>query len=195
MKYPSMEESFYSPAQQYQANGLYSQMPQYAVPGQYQQPMAGYPMQSMYPGQEYVNSSAYYPAMPYTASPYYTPPIPQPEPASLSSSRQSITEEEIKERINAKIDSIIEAQKTEMLSNQIEKLTDRVQKLSRNFAPPGPSYSSPSQASMGPESISSSYAGQVCGNDEDISTRLRQLASESMKKTQPRSAGRRLPDW
>ena len=146
----------------------------------------------MYPGQEYVNSAAYYPAMPYTASPYYTPPIPQPDPASLSSSKPSISEEEIKERINAKIESIMEAQKTEMLSNQIERLTDRVQKLSRNIESqpsPTPSRYSPGDSARGEASLSSSYG------DDNISQRLKQLASESMKKAQPRGSGRKLPDW
>lgn len=188
--YPSMEEAFYAPMQQ-ASNGqhaLYSPYPNPGYTPMMMQP-AG-PIASMYPGQEYVNSSAYYPAMPYTASPYYTPPIPQPDPASLSSSKPSISEEEIKERINAKIESIMEAQKTEMLSNQIERLTDRVQKLSRNIeAQPSPSRYSPEDSARGEASLGSSYG------DDDISKRLKQLASESMRKAQPRGSSRKLPDW
>ena len=188
--YPSMEEAFYAPMQQQQnPQGLYSPYPTPGYPPMMMQaPGPQYPgVSSMYPGQEYVNSAAYYPAMPYTASPYYTPPIPQPDPASLSSSKPSITEEEIKERINAKIESIMEAQKTEMLSNQIERLTDRVQKLSRNIE--APSRYSPGDSARGEASLSSSYG------DDNISQRLKQLASESMKKAQPRGSGRKLPDW
>ena len=184
--YPSMEEAFYAPMQQANPQGIYSQYPGQGYPPMMMQPGQPYPgVASMYPGQEYVNSAAYYPALPYAASPYYTPLIPQPEPASLSSSKPSITEEEIKERINAKIESIMEAQKTEMLSNQIERLTDRVQKLSRNIE------GQPSSARSDP-SLSTPYGG---GGDDDISQRLKQLASESMKKAQPRGSGRKLPDW
>ena len=204
--YPGFDEPAYYPQQTVGSchPGLYNPMPlqQQQQPMPYATMMQGYPgpVGSLYPGQEYVNSAGYYPPMPYTSSPYYTPPIPQPEPPSLSSSKPSISEEEIKERINSKIESIMEAQKTEMLSNQIEKLTDRVQKLSRNIeyshsSPPSSGLSSgysPDEA-RAPANLSSyENAG---GDDDDISHRLKQLASESMKRTQTRSSGRKIPNW
>jgi hypothetical protein len=146
------------------------------IQGQYQ---AGPP----YPG--YALSQAYDPhmyqtiAQPYQYQPISQPAYQQPTYAPLSSGE---TEEQLREKINSKIDAIIETQRenskeqrAELLSSQIDKLTRKVQKLSTALE--GQRYEKPK--------------AEPLSADADVAERLRALAAES-KEAMSR---RKLPDW
>ena len=130
----------------------------------YYPPQAGY--QAYDPGMYQPMAQAYQPVS-----------YQQPTYSSLSSGE---TEDQMREKINAKIDAIIEAQResskeqrTDLLSTQIDKLTRKVHKLSAAL-----------------EQKSSPRAEHLSA-DADVAERLRALAEES-KEAMSR---RKMPDW
>ena len=154
------------------------------------QPMAPVPMpmpmQSQY-------SSAVMPPVPqgYMAAPYFVPMQQGETPTAPSvSSQPSITEESLREKINSKIESIMESQKANILSNRIERLTDKVQKLSRNIEIQS-SIAAPRAAS------STESVRHVSDNSsEELDRRLRRLAAESSKRAaRANERARTMPDW
>jgi hypothetical protein len=110
------------------------------------------------------------------ATPYYTYPAPAlPEPAQTSlrtvAPQPSTTEETLQQKVDAKIDAIMAAHKTDMLSQQITRLTDKVQKLSHNIA-----------------AERNDTASSTMGSEEgEMSRRLRKLAAESGRRPIPES--------
>jgi len=111
----------------------------------------------------------------------YSYPYPCPAPATLSASNDDA--EDLRERINAKIDSILSTQrsnqkklqdqKTDLLNQKIDTLTHKVQTLS--------------------SSISETNADKKLSSldDAEIARRVRKLASEGKAK----SPSQRIPDW
>jgi hypothetical protein len=94
---------------------------------------------------------------------------------SLSSPNQSnVSEESLRSKINSKIESIMEMQKADMLSNQIERLTDKVHKLSRNI--------SMNAGSKGESTGSTPISSAPSDREEELNTRLKRLAAESSRK-------------
>lgn len=115
------------------------------------------PYQAPYPQYQYPSQ---YAAAPYT-----------PEPVCA---QPSITEDALREKINTKIDSIMESHRSEVLSNQIERLTDKVQVLSHSLQ----------AAHARPSPMPASLAEP--DRDEELSKRLKRLAAESSKQLHPR---------
>lgn len=123
---------------------------------------------------------------PYMASQYYPMPGgPQPDSCAKSTinSQSAITEESMHAKINAKIDSIMEVHKAEVLGNQIERLTDKVQKLSNKLDYAQVSKESRLQSSFDsadcrPVSLSSSSDTP----DAELTRRLKKLAAESSRR-------------
>jgi hypothetical protein len=90
------------------------------------------------------------------------------------SSQPSITEDILREKINTKIDTIMESHRSEVLSNQIERLTDKVQALSHNL------HAAHARPLPAPASLAEPEG------DEELTKRLKRLAAESSKKLHPR---------
>jgi hypothetical protein len=147
----------------------------------YYPPQAGY--QAYDPGMYQTMAQPYQPyqpmAQPYQpmAQAYQPVSYQQPTYSSLSSGE---TEDQMREKINAKIDAIIEAQResskeqrADLLSTQIDKLTRKVHKLSAAL-----------------EQKSSPRAEHLSA-DADVAEQLRALAEES-KEAMSR---RKMPDW
>jgi cysteine sulfinate desulfinase/cysteine desulfurase-like protein len=111
--------------------------------------------------------------MGYTNSPYYTYTVGPNAATEIAargiSSKPSVTEESLQQKVDAKIDSIMSAHKADMLSQQISRLTDKVQKLSNNIE-----YK---QSGVSSSSISASESGET-----EMSRRLRKLAAESSRR-------------
>jgi hypothetical protein len=142
--------------------------------------MAGYPpgpgqpagyVQAPYP----VQAPPSLPGFPatFTNSPYYTysiGPNTAPNLAQQSiAAKPPITEENLQQKVDAKIESIMSAHKADMLSQQISRLTDKVQKLSNNIE-------------LKKSGISSS---SIDSDETEMSRRLRKLAAESSRRAVP----------
>lgn len=148
---------------------------------------AGMAMAAPYPPTGYV--PAPYPAMPsaYMAAPYFVPAMQQQDPNGSQplASKPQVTEDGLREKINSKIDSILEMQKTDMLSSRIERLTDKVQKLSRNIEAHG--------AASGYTATESIKSGDEGG---ELKARLKRLAAESGKRAaRAQDRENSVPDW
>jgi hypothetical protein len=103
-------------------------------------------------------------------------------------SSSCLSEEALRQKINSKIDSIMESHKTEMLSSQVEKLSDRVHRLSRNLdRDTNTRARSESPRSISPVTrVSSSFEPDT---DREIRRRLSSLAKETGRTAS------RMPDW
>ena len=168
----------------YPAEDMYMQA-NYAPMPQAVYTMSGYPaaqgqpatiMQAPYTLPVQPMPSAY-PAV-YTNSPYYQYPVApaaqaagDPSQRSIAS-QQSITEETLQKKVDSKIEAIMAAHKTDMLSQQISRLTDKVQKLSNNIEY---KQSSASPRHGGLSSTSDS-------DESEMSRRLKKLAAESGRR-------------
>ena len=141
---------------------------------------AGYPGYAM-PARLCDDYQVYQPPANYVPPPQY--------PAYEQGMSQNVgareTEDQLREKINSKIDAIIEAQRAstkdqraDQLSSQIERLTRKVQKLSSALERESP---------RAEAKLSSGLS-----SDADVADRLRSLAEES-KKAMGRS--RKVPDW
>ena len=139
--------------------------------------MAGYPpgpgqpagyVQTPYP----IPSAATMPGYPvtYTNSPYYTYTVAPNVNADVAqrsiAAKSPITEENLQQKVDAKIDSIMSAHKADMLSQQISRLTDKVQKLSNHIE-----YKQTGISSSAHDS-----------GETEMSRRLRKLAAESSRR-------------
>jgi outer membrane murein-binding lipoprotein Lpp len=155
----------------YPAEDVYVQAG-YAAAGPVGYTMAGYPQGPGQPAYMQAPYTVQQPAMPqgypvtYAGSPYYAYPVAAAPVQALSQpvSQPQITEDSLQQKVDAKIDSIMTAHKADMLSQQISRLTDKVQKLSNHM----------DQAK--PTGLSSS------DSDDEMSRRLRKLAAESSRR-------------
>jgi len=116
----------------------------------------------------------------YGGSPYYTYPVGAgviPEATQRQLSAQPITTvETLQQKVDAKIESIMSAHKTDMLSQQITRLADKVSKLTNHIE-----YQQcvGDRASLPDVSVGSS------GEENEMSKRLRKLAAESSRRASP----------
>lgn len=130
---------------------------------------------------------------PYMASAYL---VQQPQDPALQygagvATQRSITEESLRDKINTKIESIMDSHRTELMSTQIENLTDKVQKLSRNIE--AQSFTErAARSSSCPPGEAKSIASE--SPDEELSKRLRRLAAESSRRAAV-SPGESIPTW
>jgi hypothetical protein len=159
--------------------------PQPMGPGVYT--MAGYPQGPM-PGAAYMQApyTTTLPAAPqaymqaYAGSPYYSYPVGATaiqEQASRPVAAQSqISEEALQQKVDSKIEAIMSAHKTDILSQQITRLTDKVQKLSNNIE---------YQQSAGDRAGLS--AASTDPSENEMSRRLRKLAAESSRRASSES--------
>ena len=121
----------------------------------------------------------------YAGSPYCTYPIgaatttattlPEPAQRPLAAAQPTITEETLQQKVDSKIDAIMNAHKTDMLSQQISRLTDKVQKLTNNIE----LRQSDRAGLASPPSIDS--------DENEMSRRLRKLAAESGRRASSES--------
>lgn len=172
----------------YPADDMYMQA-NYAPVGPTVYTMAGYPQG---PGQPtaYVQAPYSLPPTPvpqgystaYTGNPYYPYPVGAttlPEPAQRGVAAQPpITEETLQQRVDSKIEAIMSAHKTDMLSQQISRLTDKVQKLSNNIE-------HKSCAASDRSGLASSSSHDP--DESEMSRRLRKLAAESGRRASSES--------
>ena len=147
--------------------------------------------------QPYVQSS--YPS-PYMAAPYTA------DPPGVAA-QPPISEEALREKINSKIESIMDSHRSEVLSSQIERLTDKVGRLSRDLkdaqarpcAAPASlaSYAHPSDYTpvsshapiTSPNPSSSYYDPPSLSSperDDELNRRLKRLAAESSRQLRQR---------
>jgi hypothetical protein len=167
----------------YPADDMYMQA-SYAPVGPPVYTMAGYPPAPGQPPAGYMQAAYPVPLAPlpqgfataYTGSPYCPYPINAAAPPQDTAQRgvaaqPALTEETLQQKVDSKIDAIMTAHKTDMLSQQISRLTDKVQKLSNNIEL--------SQSERG--GLSSSSSDTTAGGDE-MSRRLRKLAAESSRR-------------
>ena len=107
-------------------------------------------------------------------------------------SNPGVNEDSLREKINSKIESIMESQKAQVLSTQTERLTDKVQKLSFHIE----NNSRMAQNSSNVASPSN-IASSAPSSEDNISRRLKELAAESSKLARGGrdSKSRSLPDW
>ena len=111
----------------------------------------------------------------YAGSPYYTYPAPVlPDLTQRQLSAQTpVTEETLQQKVDSKIEAIMSAHKTDMLSQQISRLTGQVQKLSKNIE-----YQHwPTDRANSSEISATSDDPQ----ENEMSRRLRKLAAESSR--------------
>lgn len=167
----------------------------YGEPSIYAQ--AGFPGYQQPLGYQYAPT---YPAPTYPASfPLAAPPV--------ACQEEAVSTQDLHERINAKIDSIINAQrasaqeqKADLLGSQIERLTRKVQKLSASMEgrrEDGFCHALAAKQRGGgdEEEELESHENRVESRlrDESIASRLRRLAAES--KLRERRAEQHIPDW
>jgi len=105
------------------------------------------------------------------------------------SSNPGVNEDSLREKINSKIESIMESQKAQVLSTQIERLTDKVQKLSNHIE-------INSRMAQASNNISSprNIASSAPSGEDNISRRLKELAAESSKLAR-KDDRRSIPNW
>jgi hypothetical protein len=143
--------------------------------------MAGYPA---YPGQQPVSyMQAPYPPPPtptpqgytgaFNGTPYYPYPISTAVNAPPTNHRNIevqplITEDTLQQKVDAKIEAIMNSHKTEMLTQQISRLTNTVQRLSKNIE-----FNQSDRPGLSSVSTPSSC------HENEMSRRLRKLAAES----------------
>jgi hypothetical protein len=169
----------------YPADDMYMQAGYAPIgPGQPVYTMAGYPTglaPGLAPPAGYVQAP--FPVQPqppmpnfpiaYTNSPYYTYAVGPTATTDLAargvSAKPPVTEETLQQKVDAKIESIMSAHKADMLSQQISRLTDKVQKLSNNIE-----YK---QSGVPSSTISASESGET-----EMTRRLRKLAAESSRR-------------
>lgn len=162
----------------------------------YMPPAPSIPIGSVYPG---AASPGFMPGMtpPRHMQQFHTIDAPvqcQPAAPVTPTISSRITEDELDHKINSQINSIMAAHKAEALCSKVEKLTDKVQKLSRNMeisqsSPPEVS----SRSEFSPPPVHSRYApshsieSSASSHDNEISSRLRRLAAESNRRVSSRS--------
>ena len=149
-----------------------------------------------YAPQPYMAQS--YSPQPYMQSPYSAPYMSAPEPVAA---QPAITEEVLRDKINSKIESIMDSHRSEVLSNQIERLTDKVGKLSRDLqarpcAAPASlsSHSTYSPISThapitSPNPSSDYYSSSSVSSleeNEELNRRLKRLAADSSRQLRKR---------
>jgi hypothetical protein len=141
-----------------------------------------------------------YMAQPYSPQPYMQSPYSAPyEPVAPTVSAQpAITEEVLRDKINSKIESIMDSHRSEVLSSQIERLTDKVGKLSRDLkdanarpcAAPATLASHSTYAPISSPNPSSSYytPSRLSSpeQDEELKRRLKRLAADSNRQLRQR---------
>ena len=132
-------------------------------------------------------------------------------PASLHPSLQSSAApnaEELRERIDQRIDSILNSQKTAALGSQLDKLSERVSRLTQDLVSTqhsarqqSPRRSSPprrTESSYGDSTFHDGLSSEA--EDENIARRLRALAAESSMRAERADKrkgrlGSGMPDW
>jgi hypothetical protein len=143
-----------------------------------------------YAPQPYMAQS--YSTYPYMQSPYSTPYMSAPEPVAA---QPAITEEALREKINSKIESIMDSHRSEVLSSQIERLTDKVGKLSRDLqtrpcaAPATLASHSTHDPITSPNPSSAYYTSSSISSpehDEELTRRLKRLAADSNRQLRKR---------
>ncbi len=120
----------------------------------------------------------------YTASPYCTYPIgaasattlPDASQRSVAAAQPPITEETLQQKVDSKIDAIMNAHKTDMLSQQISRLTDKVQKLTNNI-----------ELRQSDRVGLSSSTPSLDSDEGEMSRRLKKLAAESGRRASSES--------
>jgi hypothetical protein len=175
-------QSMYPPQGPYQAGPIYTSAGYssagYSSPGYtqqaYQAPVYPQPTpfysQQAYPQQAYsapVYTQQAYPYQAYPSQYVSASCTPDPAPASL-------TEDSLREKINTKIDSIMDTHRAEVLSTQIERLGDKVQRLSRHLE------ATHVRPDPGPATL------EEPERDEELTKRLKRLAAESSKRLKER---------
>lgn len=117
----------------------------------------------------------------YAGSPYYTYPVGAVGSAVLPditqrqvSAQSPITEEALQQKVDSKIEAIMSAHKTDLLSQQISRLTDKVQKLSKNIES--------QQFATDRVGLSDVSAAPSDSQENEMSRRLRKLAAESSRR-------------
>ena len=197
--YPCNEEGFVSPSVYTQAG-----FPGYQHTSQlHQLSMAppGYP-----PSQQISMGSPYH---------VYTDPMVPAQSIQAQPHLKVENSTDIQERINAKIDSIINAHKTETLSSQINQLNTKIEMLTEMQKTKAPhQLNEPYQRSrlssdaydrdtmhrlsrLSEESMASSKKLSSDISDSQITRQLRKLAADSAKRANERSTSRGsdIPDW
>jgi hypothetical protein len=111
----------------------------------------------------------------YTGGAYYPYPVGAavlPDSAARPVAAQTpISEETLQQKVDSKMEAIMSAHKTDMLSQQITRLTDKVQKLSKNI-----------EYQQCTNSLSGISASPSDSNENEMSRRLRKLAAESSRR-------------
>lgn len=175
----------------YPADDMYMQAGYAPVPpGVYT--MSGYPPVTSQPTPAYVQAAYPVPLAPvpqgytaaYAGSPYCAYPVsaattlPDTTQRGVAASQPPITEETLQQKVDSKIDAIMNAHKTDMLSQQISRLTEKVQKLSNNI-----------ELGKQPErtGISSISSPSPVSDEGEMSRRLRKLAEESSRRASSES--------
>lgn len=140
-------------------------------------PAPSIPISSVYPGP--VPVPGFVGAAP--VKPYQTVDAPAPVvPSSSTSISSRITEDELDHKINTQINTIMATQKAESLCSKVERLTDKVQKLSRNME-------IASSASRVDSHVDSHMESPMnSSRDGEINSRLRRLAAESNRRVNRR---------
>lgn len=113
----------------------------------------------------------------YAGSPYCAYPVgaattlPETAQRGVAASQPAITEETLQQKVDSKIDAIMNAHKTDMLSQQISRLTEKVQKLSNNI-----------EQKQSERAGLSSTSSPLESDEGEMSRRLRKLAAESGRR-------------
>ena len=172
--YPVMGASMSPPV----GPAVYAMAPAFPPGGPAQGQPSAY-VQAPYPTHIPTNTpQAYIPA--YTGGAYYPYPVGAtvlPDPAARPVAAQTpINEETLQQKVDSKIEAIMSAHKTDMLSQQITRLTDKVQKLSKNI-----------EYQQCTNSLSGVSASPTDSSENEMSRRLRKLAAESSRRASPDS--------
>ena len=119
----------------------------------------------------------------YAASPYCAAypvsaaaTLPDTAQRGVAASQPTITEETLQQKVDSKIDAIMNAHKTDMLSQQISRLTEKVQKLSNNI-----------EIQKSERTSLPSTSNFTDSGEGEMSRRLRKLAEESGRRASSES--------